>query len=373
MPKVFVSDAVHQERLIFDPQSPGGHGPRGWKALSTLYQASLIACQYRVEPVVRPEIYQTGWARTARGVAAGDWHMAVKPIEHVRPFHGIPNVFVCDWPFPELSTAPRGESPFFDQARLLRMADAVLCCTSFTADTLRSAGVERVLTLPPYIPPPRRNGAAARLRGRHSFLCVADTDHRPRQLGPAIEGFAQAAAQRGDLRLVVLLPEGDEQALTGIRQLVAAAAPVANGTISIVTDVTVAGLLDAADFMLCGASHSGLHLPLVKAMLAGVPLVTTVNSGTASFLPPGAAVPIGTQPKTLDGDDEPIGRWMPLTANPPAAQSVCDAILVAASLDEAARLRMASAARAVAEHRFGLAAFEAGLVRLGAFIPLDRR
>src|SRR4051794_29621997 len=100
MPKVFVSDAIGPERQIFDP--PGSNHPTGWKALSAHYQASLIACGWQVAPVIRPEVYQTGWAAKAIGAEEGDWHLAVKPIEHLRPFHLMPNVFVCDWPFPEL-------------------------------------------------------------------------------------------------------------------------------------------------------------------------------------------------------------------------------------------------------------------------------
>jgi glycosyltransferase involved in cell wall biosynthesis len=372
MPTLFVSDAVHQERLVFDPPPPPhGQGRRRWKALSALYQASFAACGYRIEPVVRPEIYQTEVARQARGVAAGDWHLAVKPLEHLRPFHGIPNVFVCDWPFPELSAAPRGGSPFFDQRRLLDVADAVLCCTAFTASTLRNAGVTRVITLPPYIPPPGHADAAP----PHSpalcrFLCVLDNDHLVRGLGPVIEGFARAATQHHGLRLRLCLQGGDEQALAALRQRVAevVTAPALAETISVVDSVVDPGGA-RADFFLCADAAPGLPLPLVDAMLAGLPLVTTMAGGIGSVLPPEAAVTIVTQHQAFAGDDEPIGRFLALTCNAPTADTVQDAILVAASLNETARTRMAAAGREIAERHFGLAAFRQGLQRLGAFLP----
>ena len=365
MPKVFVSDAIHEERLIFGPHpSPGRQTHLGYKALSALYQASFAACHYPVERVVRPEIYQTEWARKTLGAAACDWHLAVKPIEHLRPFHGLRNLFVCDWPFPELSASPLGDSPFFDQLRLLKTADAVLCCTDFTADTLRRAGIAQILTLPPCIPHSPQGAAARRSDGRHDFLCVADTHHLPRQLGPTIEGFALAATQRGDLHLTVCLQGGDEPAVAALRQRVA---PEWGEVVSEGAGA-VAPHLAAADFFLCASSAAGLCLPLVEAMLAGVPLVTTLNAGTASVLPPEAVVAIVTRPETLGGDDEPIGRFMPLTANPPTAESVCNAVLAAADLDGAARSRMAATSQEIAGRRFGRAAFAAGLARLGRVV-----
>ena len=376
MPKVFVSDAIGQERLVFSPApAPGGQRPRGWKALSALYQASFAACGFEVEQVVRPEIYHTDRARQLRGVQAGDWHLAVKPIEHLRPFHGVPNVFVCDWPFPELSASILGGSPFFDQVRVLRMADAVLCCTGFTTRTLQQAGVERAITCPPHIPPHAAREAPDRRRDGRRFLCVVDGDHVSRQLGFAIEGFAQAAARRGDLRLAIRLQGGGESQAAQLRQRVAQAG-ASDETVSIVSDDGGAGpeeLLAGADFLLCAHAAAGLHLPLAAAMLAGVPVASTIGGGTASFLPPNAAAPIATRSDTLDGDGEPIGRFMPLTSDVASAESVRDAVLAAAASDEAARTRMAENARRAAERHFGMPAFEAALARLAERLPARPR
>jgi glycosyltransferase involved in cell wall biosynthesis len=378
MPKVFVSDTILQERLAIGAAGlDKGHAPWGWKALSALYQASLAACGYRIAPIVRPEIYQTDIARSVLGVEQGDWHLAVKPIEHLRPFHGIPNVFVCDWPFPELSGAPLGDSPFFDQARLLQMADAVLCCTDFTTDTLRRAGVERAITLPPCIPPPPAEGAApSRTSVRCRFLSVLDAGHLPRQLGPTIAGFAEAARQQDGLSLVICVLGVDAQLLADLRQRVADVMTTAEAdeTISILRAGAdgAAGLYAAADLFLCADAAPGLCLPLVQAMQAGLPLVTPMTAGIASFLPPEAAVPIATEPGTLDREDEPIARFLSLTTHPPTSATVCDAVLAAAALDGDTRFRMAAAGREIAERRFSLMAFKSGMGQLGALVSLDK-
>jgi glycosyltransferase involved in cell wall biosynthesis len=377
MPKIFVSDAILQERLTIGPaQSDQGYAPYGWKALSTLYQASLAACGHRIAPVIRPEIYQTDIARRVLGVEPGDWHLAVKPIEHLRPFHGIPNVFVCDWPFQELSRAPLGDSPFFHQARLLQMADAVLCCTDFTTETLRRAGVERAITLPPYIPPlPAEYAAPSRSGARRRFLSVIDAGHLARQLGPTIAGFANAVRQQDGLTLIICVQGADAQLLADLRQRVVEVMTTAEAdeTVSILSAGAdgAAWLYGAADLFLCADAAPGLCLPLVKAMQAGLPLVTTMTAGIGRLLPPEAAVPIATEPGIPDGEGEPIARFLSLTTHPPTAVTISDAVLAAAALDDNARFRMATIGRDIAERRFGLAAFKSGLSQLSALVPLD--
>ena len=322
MPKVFISHAQGGERLIFGPRQPPVGGARGWQQLAALYAASLEGCGYRAINVLRPEIYQTAAAREVLGVEPADWHLAVKPSEHLRPFHGVPNVFVCNCPFPQRPTTMPGGSALSDPVRLLQMADVVLCCTPFIADTLRSAGINRVLTLPPAILRPQGQRPDGRAPGLQ-FLCA--------QPGPpsiVTQGFAQAAAQRPDLQLV-LYEQKDEPAADAAAEL--------------------DRLLGETDFFLSAAPAAGLDLPLVRAMLAGVPLVTPLHSGMTGLLPREAAMAIETRPGTL-GDT--------------TAHTVRDAVLAAAELDGLGRARMAAGARDSAERRFGPAAFAAGLTEL---------
>ena len=219
MTKLFVSDAILEERLVVTPPNSTVE-LWGWKKLSALYQESFAACGLQITPVMRPEIYHTEIARRALGAEPGDWHLAVKPLEHLRPFHSLPNVFVCNWPFPELSKAPRGESPFYDQARLLRVADAVLCCTEFTTQTLQQAGVTRALTLPPVIPPTHKHGKVITQPGPKRFLSVIEHGHLDRQLVSLVEGFG-AAARHTDLRLSICLQGGDADSPSDLERRIA--------------------------------------------------------------------------------------------------------------------------------------------------------
>lgn len=351
MPTLFVSDATGEGRLA---PAPPAFSP-GWAALSALYQASFAACGFRIQRTLRPEIYASPEARTALGARPGDCHLAVKPIEHLRPFHGLPNLFVCDWPFPELSSSPLGGSPFFDQLRLLQAADAVLCTTPFTTATLHRAGVGSAVTLSPQVPPLPLGNPGPGCR----FLCVVEAGNLPRQLGLTLEGFAQAAASSPRLHLTLRLRGGSEADLATLRRH--AAARGAGDQVDVLPD-------EDGDhqqhFFLCAHAAPGLYLPLLHAMAAGLPPVTTRIAGTASYLPPGAAIPIATHPDLLDGDGEPIGRFLPLTSHPATAEAIRDALLGAASLDEPTRRRMADAARTAAQRHFSAAAFESALARL---------
>jgi glycosyltransferase involved in cell wall biosynthesis len=383
MTTVFVSDAVEDERLAFS-RSPASISVRfrRWKELSGRYQASLVACGFGVERVLRPEIYQTEAARRIRNVSAGDWHLAVKPIEHIRPFHGIPNVFVCDWPYPEISTSSHGISRFFHQPNLLKAAQVVACCTDFTAQTLRTAGLQRVITLPPYIPVEEPDNSVDNLvlsnDGRRTFVTTADVERPAREVGPTIEGFRQAQAQHGNLRLVIKLLGGEPEVSAEFKRcaLKLLSLSGSDDAISFAFDIpgnpSLPDLLRGADFFVCASPAEGLPLPLVQAVLAKVPLVTTMESGIGSILPHGSAVTIPTTRAAADEFDEPMARVMTLTCNRPTAEGICGSIMRALDLDDAARAEMTKACRQVAERRFGLSAFKAGLECLKNYVPMQQ-
>ena len=352
MPKVFVSDAVDTERLAFAAGRQPGGGAR--KNLSALYQASLNACGYTVQPVIRPEIFQTAAARRVVGVVQGDWHLAVRPIEQLRPFHGIANVFVCNWPFAELSRGSQGVSPFFDQVRLLGDADAVICCTESTAETLRRAGIGSAMVLPPYVPaaePTERSGRS----GRQRWVTTAGLG-----LARTVRGFLEARAVRRDLELVVSGP------LPGDRRDELAAmlgGSVPEGVVSLL-ESDVADLLPTADWFVASGPAEALDPALVAAMRAGVPLVSALGD----LLSAECVVPMDVERREVDSG-EPLAGYLPLTVEQPTVATVRDAVLIAAGFDSAARLRLTRAAAEFAERRFGLPAFATGLARLIEALP----
>ena len=352
MPKVFVSDAIDAERLAFS----AGRQPAGsaWKMLSALYQASLVACGHTVQTIIRPEIYQSAAARRVIGVAAGDWHLAVKPTAQLRPFHGIANVFVCNWPFAELSRGSQGVSPFFDQVRLLGSADAVICCTEFTAQTLRRAGIARAIALPPHIP---AGGSAGRGDGSgwHRWVTTAGLS-----LAQTVEGFMQARAVRRELKLVVAWAQpGDPRG--ELASVLGGALPEDAVSFS---ERDVADLLPAADWFVASGPAEALDPALIAAMRAGMPLVSAIGG----VLNTDCVLPIEVERREVDAG-EPLASYLPLTVMQSTAAGVRDGVLVAAGLDPAARARMTRAAAASAEQHFGLPAFVAGLARLADMLP----
>jgi glycosyltransferase involved in cell wall biosynthesis len=402
---VFVSDAIGHERLPFvgvDP-APAGSSRRTWTVLSGLYQDALRASGEVVKSLIRPEIYQTEIARRTLGVAPGDWHLAIKPIEHLRPFHGLPNVFLCAWEFPELSSSDFGISPFLDQVAVLRNADAVACCTEFTAANLRRAGIETATVWPPVVPvrntarppavraiplaafadPSAGNGSPLAhslvdlaARGRTTFVSVVEADHLPRQLGPLIEAFVAARAERGTIALIVALVGGDRdgcvRAPIDLAPNLGAASAGALSDILIVSDpldaAGLAALIGSADIYLCCSAAEGLNLPVIEAMLAGVPVVTTMISAMGSYLTPDSAIRIATRPEIADPSDNVLAPHLCIAWQAPISSAIRDAVLAAATLDPAARARMVGAARAIAARVFGQDAFEAGLGRLRALV-----
>ncbi len=348
---VFFSDAVGQERLIFNSQPVSPATRQNWKTLSALYQSGLRACGLDVQTVVRPEIYQTAAAREVLGVRTSDWHLAIKPIKHLRPFHGMPNVFLCNWPYAELSASVLGGVPFYDQLRLLRMADVIICSTDFTAGILRDAGLKNVVALPPYVASDRDDGDAVRPIGMQRVLVDTETLRLSRCLGPVLEGFKKALGRREDLELMV-------DATAAVRR----EAKQMLGNKLVLAEHGLA----AADFLLCAVAPCGLPLEMVRAMLSRVPLIAPTEGVFAALAPPGAAVPLMTEPAAVSTEEELIAAHMRLTWHQPTAEGVCDAILMAASLDTDARNRMAATCREMAKRLFSADAFRSGLNHLMA-------
>ena len=367
---VFLSHAIGAERLPFGATPPPDSAARRrWRALAGLYRDSLAVCGIGVASVLRPEIYQTDLAREVLGARPRDWHLAVKPIEHLRPFHGIPNVWLCDWPHPALSTASAPGAPFLNHVRLLKHADAVACCTDRTTGMLRAAGVDRAVTVPPFVPAPGP-GMPARHRGPDApcmFLAAADNAEVARH-APLLRGFTQARAEHHALRLTVAV-EGMDEAF-GSRTLAALGIADPDGAISFVPGPpghAVARFQASTDFFLWDGTPGGLPLAAAEAALAGLPLVAVPSRDLD--LPAGCTVAVASTRVPLDEAEEPAARVMPLGWDAATVDGVRDALLVAATLPATVRADMARTCRDAVGRQFGLQAFRGGLDGLMRLLP----
>lgn len=374
MPTMFASASVREERMRGGARSvlPGR---TRWTALFHLYQAGFVAAGWRIRTVDRPEIYQAAAARELLGVMDGDWHLAVKPLGEIRPFHGLPNLFVCDWEYPALSAGRAPLAPFLDQAGLLNRADLVLCTNGFTESVVRGHGVARTIVLPPPVPAPAPPDLAEqpdRPRRRTpglAFLCILDADQLSRPLRPLLEGFAAArAAAPVPLRLLVRL-EGAAQhdasplwdaavAATGLDRVDGVHLSFAPDPID---DAAALLLFAEADFFLSCSPAEGLPLPVIRAARAGLPVVATPVGGTETLLPPGCFVPITTETVAVPEAAEPLAAFMPLSWDLPRPGAVRDALLQAAALERPEAGRMAAAAASALRGAVGRDAFAAGV------------
>lgn len=375
MSKIFVSDAILEERFV----TASGQNTLttwGWKKLSRLYQESFAQVGFQVVPTLRPEIYHTEIARKIMNVERGDWHLAVKPLEHLRPFHGIPNIFVCNWPFSVLSSERFGISPFDHQRRLLEVANVIICCTGFTTQVLRQIGIKNALTLPPVItvpPPSRATHAASYVR---HFISVIENEHVSLQTPSLIEGFGEAA-RHANMHLTLYVQGGYGESVVSLRNKAASRwpkeAPHFSDCVSVVGVAHGEELPTYAegDFFLCTHIAPGLYLPLAEAMLMGLPLVTTLSGGSASFLTSEAVIPIPTERHPLTVEDEPMVRYLPIAGQTPTTSAVRDAILTAAALGSPAWRQLSEYGRGLADKEFGMAAFQSRLLQLGSLITRE--
>ena len=260
-------------------------GRERWKRLAALYYSSFVACGLKTQDIVRPEIYQTPIARTVLGVAGGDWHLAVKPQEHLRPFHGIPNAFVYDGSDPDNANEPPGVSAFAGQMTPLRQADAILCTTELSACALRAQGLKNAFFLPPHVPKPDlqpeqppRDLAGDRAVRLGVFL---DTSTPIEAFSEVVQELCDARGKNADLELVVVAPR--EKSPTGITEWVSQKFGLEAASAVFVIDSdpgsypTANGLLPI-DYVLSVYPPNRLSVELVQIKLRGVPQIDSVDA-----------------------------------------------------------------------------------------------
>lgn len=363
---IFVSEAVGAERLPFVAGRPPITARiRRWKQLAALYREGLQACGLPVTPILRPEIYQSDVAREACNAKPGDWHMAIKPLEHLRPFHGLINVFVCDWAHPVLSTNSGPGAPFLNHARVLRQAEIVACCSEATALAVHRAGLHHVVYLPPFIADPARSGRPLqRTSPPGECVCLAfmDADGPAYTWASLLQGFAMARRRNERLRLSVAVDGTATTDALRSDMLSRFAVEDVGDSISFSAahqEGAVAHMAPLADFFLDVSPLGGFPVSLVQAMRSGLPPI----AARGAWLEPSEEAYV--RATTVMGDvavsEEPAAAVMRLRSERPDALSVCEALLAATSLSPPDRLAMAEAGRRFAETRFGLESFRRAL------------
>ena len=151
MPKFLLSSAIDLEKLEIQnyDRISFGKAHYSWKIIARLYTAGLQYAGFNVKHIVRPEIYNTEIARKVAGVNVDDIHICVKPVEHIRPFCNIKNIFISGWEFPELFDKSLEFNPLYNQKNVLGKAESIWCWSSYTANNLIKNGLHQAVALPP--------------------------------------------------------------------------------------------------------------------------------------------------------------------------------------------------------------------------------
>ena len=390
---VFISSLLDEERMPFqDLALVYGQAHYSWKLITKLYFEGLVRSGLSPKHIARPEIYQDSIARSVLGISSNDIHIAVKPVEHLRPFYGLKNLFVCGWEFPEFFSGNSDLSPFCNQLAVLDRADRILCWTDFTRDNLHAAGIKKAVTLPPPILPTTSRdksklfgmpsvflnsanisgksdvltfGQAMSSRHKNILLAVLNPFDKRKQIDKLLEGARQARAAGSEFLLVVKLVINRKQTtINNINEILhnhysyrerSDCVLFCSGDLD---DQSMATLRGLSDFHLSASSAEGLNLPLVEAALQDIPIITTRNTAMASYLGPEDAVWIDCNPKTADKSMNAFAKYANFTHYLATPEAVGAAICAGLSLSVDERRALAKRGRDAVEARFGQSRFE---------------
>jgi glycosyltransferase involved in cell wall biosynthesis len=396
---VYISSLLDEERLPFqNPELIYGQAHYSWKLITKLYSEGLVRAKISSKAIVRPEIYQDPIARSVLGISSNDIHIAVKPVEHLRPYYGLNNLFVCGWEFPEFFTGNYGLSPFYDQLAVLRRADRILCWTDFTRNNLLAAGVKQAITLPPPIQPTVSSDEAKVLAmssvflnsadisrkcdvvnfgqvmnrsPKNVFLAVLNPFDRRKRIDKLLEGARQARAAGNEFLLVVkLVIDGKQTTIANINKILHSNYGYREKSDSVVfcagdlDDPSMAALRARSDFHLSAPSAEGLNLPLVESALQYIPVITTRNTAMASYLGHNDAVWIGCTPETADKSVNAFAKYSDFTHYPATPDAIATAICTALSLSVDERRTLAKRGHDAVKARFGQSRFESDFLTL---------
>ncbi len=399
MNQFFISDQIGADKLCPEGELTFGRANYSWKIISGLYQQGLRRAGFDFRKLVRPETYYTETARRCLGLLPTSFHLAVKPIEELRPLVGVRNVYVCGWEFPELSESDFGLNPFYNQRRVLQRADHLLCWSDFTTNSLKRAGVTKAITLPPPVVDELVSGnsnypncpsltldthaapgseqprpleeVVAQSAGKRRFVTVLNPFDLRKNLPSLLQGFAAIAEGRSDLMLIVkLVVDNIGTSLGNINELLKVhhGLNLRSEHIHFVgqelTDVEMRSFLANADFYLCASTAEGLNLPLVSALIQGVPAVSTRNTAMSMYLSDECSFEIMSTPQRLKGKGHVLADHMEVTHFVASQNDVTMGIKRAMDAPASCVASMKHAAQSAAEKHFGQAKFEARLDEL---------
>jgi glycosyltransferase involved in cell wall biosynthesis len=368
--RVFISNAIDEEKLPFIPcdKIKFGKSHYSWKIVANLYSTGLEAAGLDTQRIIRPEIYQTKIAQKVFGLEHNDIHLAVKPIDHIRSFYGMKNIYVCGWEFPEFSDFPYESNPLFNQLAILKKADQIWCWSDFTRKNLEAYGINSALTMPPpAIFPPNTshnftddnvlNIPTLSLNTEKEptiddvrllkdivnhydkdtiFFTVLNPFDKRKQLKLMLTAFQLALDKNERMILIVkLIIDNEATTLGNIQEILRIHYDFVGNNKRIIfigdtlSDVQMNSLIRKAHFYFCTSSTEGLNLPLIESMGQGLVPVSPRTTAMLDYINEKNSIIIKNHVVKTDGAYHFLHNYLSTTHFPPILDDVVNSLLKA--------------------------------------------
>lgn len=400
--RFFLSNAIDEEKLPFisTEEMKFGRAHYSWKIIANLYSQGLEAAGMQTQRVTRPEIYQSKIAQDTFGIRHDDIHIAVKPIEHIRPFYGMKNVFIGGWEFPQFSNASHGGNPLNNHINILKTADQVWCWSNFTTNNLKMHGIYTAITMPPPVIFHRpsdestvENLATLTLNTTRTplptdvrqlfdvmnkyesntiFFTVLNPFDKRKQLKLMLTAFQSALANSQNMILIVkLVIDNIHTTLGNIQEILKIHHEFDGKNDRIIfisetlTDSQMVKLVQKTDFYLCTSSTEGLNLPMIEAMSQGVVPVSSKATAMADYIHKENAIVIENDELFTDGAYHSLHNYLPTTHFPPRLISTINALTLASNISESTYKSLSDRAKSDAHEKYSMQAFTTKINTMG--------
>ncbi len=393
--KFLISNAIEHERFPNTSSSDGivyGKAHYSWKIIARMYREALEKLDMDVRMITSPDIYQSAEAKNIVGIEKDDIHIAVKPIEHIRPVFGIRNFFICGWEFPEFSEKPLNNNPAHNHISTLKRADMILCWSTYTEDNLKRYGITKVAAIPPPVSALLNHNSVSvkdigclfhdrdvehgfsystirevRANYDNIFFTVLNPWDGRKNLFNLISGFSKYQSRNsGDKSalFIKLIVDNVHTKAENIIEILGGSYNISEIDTNIffvgenLSGEQMTGLYQLFDFYMCASSTEGLNLPLIEAMCLGMVPISSAETAMKDYITEDNAILLSADRGKAGAHFSAVSGLLTLTHFPPDQQEIAAGFGKAARLSQRQRQQKAGNARRTVERRYGLSRFQ---------------
>lgn len=403
--RVFISNYIEKEKIPnFREEQPFAYGAAhySWKIVANLYKYGFESANIDVLPIARPEIYQDIIAHDCINLRADDTHIAIKPVEHIRPFYGMRNIFISGWEFAEFSENEYNNNPFYNQINLLKGADEIWCWSNFTKRNLHTHGLKQAITMPPPVlrveedktesinliptlslnttrlPTPEDVITLGEIFTQHDkesrFLTILNPFDKRKQIVLLLKSFSEALQHNPNIILIVkLIIDNKGTTLGNIQEILSTHYQYNDISDKILfigenlTNNQMRELMRNCTFYFCTSSAEGLNLPLIEAMSLGLIPISTDATAMGDYINKYNAIILPYEKTTTIGQYHAFSNNIQSTHYPPILESISQSLLYATSLTDTIKKELSFNAKKTVEDKYSVNAFIEKLTGLRGF------